>query len=280
MLNIKPNGVYVDCTAGHGGHSLAISQKLNSLGTLILIDQDANSLAIAKKRLQSFKGRIVFCVANFIALKQLLTNQNIQKVDGFLYDLGFSAAQIYKSDRGFSYQLNGPLDMRMNRQQTFSAFEIVNHYSYLQLSKILKMYGEEPHANLIAKAICQNRLQAPITTTNQLVAIIKSALPQNRRNKSRIHPARLTFQALRIAVNNEINALSASLQQTKAFRTTNTRVVVISYHSLEDRIVKQFFNAQTDQNLITKKPILADQIEIDRNLQARSAKMRVLEYVQ
>ncbi len=278
FLAVKANGTYVDCTAGHGGHSLALAKQLNQAATLVLIDQDPASLQLARNRLSFFPGRLILIHGNFIALKALLFQHQITKVDGFLYDLGFSAAQIYNADRGFSYQLNGPLDMRMNPTQKLSAFTIVNQASYQELRRIFQTFGEEKAAFPIAKAICQARQITPIRTTHQLVALIKKSLPPSRLFQTR-HPARLVFQALRIAVNNELNALQIGLPQTQIFQKSGTRIVIITYHSLEDRLVKIFFASLTSAKLLTRKPCLASQQEIAQNLQARSAKLRAVEYV-
>lgn len=278
FLAIKANGVYVDCTAGHGGHSLAIAKHLNQAGTLVLIDQDQNSLALAQKRFAFFSGRLILIHGNFIALKTLLHQHQIRKVDGFLYDLGFSAAQIYDAERGFSYHLNGPLDMRMNQAQKLSASTIVNEYSLKQLTNLFQTFGEEKAAFTTAKAICRARQMAPIRFTHQLVKIIKNSLSQKRLLQPQ-HPARLIFQALRIAVNNELNALEISLPQTQIFQKSGTRIVIITYHSLEDRLVKNFFSSLKTVKILTRKPHLVSREEVARNFQARSAKLRVVEYV-
>ena len=278
MLNLKTTGVYVDCTVGHGGHSFGIIQQLNKEATLIIIDQDRTNLQIAKQRLAQFPGRLVSCYANFGQLGQLLKKHQITKVDGFLYDLGFAASQVYDPQRGFSYQQAGPLDMRMDAQQPLTAATIVNTYSLAQLRTILQDYGEEPAAVRIATAIITARQKQPLTTTQQLVQIIKTTQLATT-YQSRTHPARKTFQALRIAVNNELNALQLSLQQIWPFKRTGTRVVVLTYHSLEDRIIKTFFQHQSAARIITKKPLIPSTSEIKRNYQARSAKLRVLEYV-
>ena len=277
FLAINPAGTYVDCTVGQGGHSVEIARHLNAKATLILIDQDATSLAFAKQRCAFFLGRLIVIHGNFIALKRHLFKHQIKQVDGFLYDCGFSAPQIYDPTRGFSYQRDGPLDMRMNRHQTLSAATIVNQTNFSQLRTLIRTFGEEPHAAAIAEAICAARQTKAIQTTAELSKIIQTVYARLP-GKTLKHPARLTFQALRIAVNNELNALQASIKQTEIFQKNGMRIVIITYHSLEDRIVKNYFSSLVNCRLLTPKPLVASSQAIAANFQARSAKLRAIVY--
>ncbi|WHP38855.1 MAG: 16S rRNA (cytosine(1402)-N(4))-methyltransferase RsmH [Mollicutes bacterium] len=272
------NGIYVDCTLGHGGHSIALFKKLSLSAKLIGIDQDKNSLSIAQKRLEAVKnGNAIMIKDNFVNLKKIVQNLQFSSVSGILYDLGFSAEQIYKAERGFSYQLNAPLDMRMNLESNLTAAEIINHYSGSELIKIFKNYGEEKYADLITRKIIEKRVIKSIQTTFELVNLIREALPGFAlRHK---HPARKIFQALRIAVNNELEVLKQSLLQGIDLLKIGGRIAIISYHSLEDRIIKKTFQSSKSIKILTKSPIVPDTVEQKKNYSSRSAKLRIVEKI-
>ncbi|WP_425381558.1 16S rRNA (cytosine(1402)-N(4))-methyltransferase RsmH [Spiroplasma endosymbiont of Polydrusus pterygomalis] len=296
FLNIKPDGIYVDCTLGRAGHSKVILSKLTS-GKLYAFDQDQTAIDNSNIILKDFKNNYEIIKSNFASIRSELLQRNVTKVDGILYDLGVSSPQVDDDTRGFSYMKDAKLDMRMDQSQELNAWEIVNNYSYQQLKSIIKNYGEEVFASRIAKNIIKARTYQSIDTTLQLVAIIKKSLPVRILNKHH-HPAKKTFQALRIAVNNELASLKSSLQQSLQLLKTNGRIVVITFHSLEDRIVKQTFNNaitdpqaqvyaklpiysnwQTKYQLILKKPLVPKADEIAKNPRARSAKLRVITYI-
>lgn len=296
FLNIKPDGIYVDCTLGRAGHSKVILSKLTS-GKLYAFDQDQSAIDNSNIILKGFKDKYEIIKSNFANIRSELWQRNVSKVDGILYDLGISSPQVDEGIRGFSYMKDARLDMRMDQSQKLNAWDIVNNYSYQQLKSIIKNYGEEVFANSIAKNIIKTRTYQSIDTTLQLVAVIKNSLPVRILNKHH-HPAKKTFQALRIAVNNELESLKSSLQQSLQLLKTNGRIVVITFHSLEDRIVKQTFNdAMTDPQaqlyaklpiysnwktkyqLILKKPLIPKPDEIANNPRARSAKLRVITYI-
>lgn len=293
FLNIKPDGIYVDCTLGRAGHSKVILSKLTS-GKLYAFDLDQSAINNSNIILKDFKDNYEIIKSNFVNIQFELLQRNVKKVDGILYDLGISSPQVDEDSRGFSYMKDAKLDMRMDQSQELNAWDIVNDYSYEQLKSIIKNYGEEVFASSIAKNIIKARIHQPIDTTLQLVAIIKKSLPVKILNKHH-HPAKKTFQALRIAVNNELASLKSSLQQSLQLLKPNGRIVVISFHSLEDRIVKQTFNdVITDPEaqlyaklpihsswkpkyqLILKKPLVPKSDEIIKNPRARSAKLRVI----
>lgn len=295
FLNIKPDGIYVDCTLGRAGHSKVILSKLTS-GKLYAFDQDQTAIDSSNIILKDFKGNYEIIKSNFVNIKSELLQRNVTKVDGILYDLGISSPQVDEDVRGFSYMKDAKLDMRMDQSQELNAWDIVNNYSYEQLKTIIKNYGEEVFASSIVKNIIKARGYQTIDTTFQLVAIIKKSLPVRILNKHH-HPAKKTFQALRIAVNNELVSLKSSLQQSLQLLKTNGRIVVISFHSLEDRIVKQTFNDviidpqaqlyaklpihsnwKTKYQLVLKKPLVPKADEIVNNPRARSAKLRVITY--
>ncbi len=295
-LAIKPDGVYVDCTLGGGGHAEVIASMLNEDGLLLGFDQDIHALQAAKIRLQPYKDRIRFIHANFSELEVALSKENIHKVDGVLFDLGVSSPQLDKGDRGFSYQHNAKLDMRMNQQQKLDAYFVVNYWDYQALVKIFFQYGEEKFSKQIARKIEEHRKKAPIETTYQLVEIIKEAIPAPARRKGG-HPAKRVFQALRIAVNDELGVFNDALHQAAKATGINGRIAVITFHSLEDRLCKQAFkkwstDKETPRNLpvlpkeneapfrlVTRKPIVATENELDVNRRSRSAKLRVAEKV-
>lgn len=294
-LNIKADGVYVDGTLGAGGHSLEIAKQLTT-GHLICIDQDLEALQAAKDRLSEFHSKITFVHANFRHLDQVLTEHNIDTVDGFLFDLGVSSPQLDHKERGFSYHQDAPLDMRMNQDSEISAYDVVNTWSYQALIHIFFTYGEEKFSKQIARAIEKTREESPIRTTNELVELIKSVIPQKARRTGG-HPAKRIFQAIRIAVNDELNAFYDVLHQAAKRTSIGGRIAVITFHSLEDRICKQAFkkwsslpplprnmpvipeSSQPPFNLITRKPITAADDELEENRRSRSAKLRIVEKV-
>lgn len=238
-LNLKPNGIYVDCTLGAAGHSTAILAAEPTV-RLIGIDQDPQALERASLRLAAYTGQVTLVQDNFRNLERILDGLGIGKVDGVLMDIGVSSPQLDDADRGFSYQQDAPLDMRMDPNQPIDAKTIVNTYSAEELTKIIKMYGEERWASRISDFIVRERKRAPLETTGELVDLIKRAIPAKARATGP-HPARRTFQALRIAVNDELNALQQGLEQAVEVLAAQGRLAVITFHSLEDRIVKNFF---------------------------------------
>ena len=292
-LDIKPHGIYLDGTLGGAGHSLAIARKLTT-GRLIGIDQDQVALAAAGARLAEVSDRVTLVHSNFRALDRVLNGLGISGVDGMLFDLGVSSPQLDDGERGFSYMADAPLDMRMNREDTMTAYDVVNGWSRDELKKILWNYGEERYAPLIAAAIERQRVQRPIETTLELVQIIKDAMPaQARREKQ--HPAKRSFQAIRIAVNDELGAVSDMMEKAVELLNPGGRLAVITFHSLEDRIVKTAMQAAAKGctcppefpvcvcgkkprvKLITRKPIESQPEELEDNPRARSAKLRVAE---
>lgn len=296
FLNIKPNGIYVDCTLGRGGHSRAILENLTT-GKLYAFDLDQTAINESKVLLEKYHDKYQLIQGNFINLQQELLKRNITKVDGIIYDLGISSPQVDEESRGFSYKANAKLDMRMDQSQKLTAWEIVNTYSYQDLKYIIKTYGEEKFAANIAKNIINIRSKESIETTEQLTDIIKKSLPSKQLNKAH-HPAKKTFQAIRIAVNNELNSLKLSLLQALNLLKPQGRIAVISFHSLEDRIVKNVFiqaiqdpqgeiyaklpyesNWKSNYQIVTKKPIIPSQKEVITNPRARSAKLRVIEKI-
>ncbi len=259
--------LYVDCTIGLGGHTRRILEK-NPQAFVIGIDRDPYALEMVQENLKDFEGRYSLYHANFSDLDQVLKMEGLSQVDGFLFDLGVSMLQL-KSPRGFSFQRDEPLDMRMNPEDRLSAYQVVNNYSERDLERIFKEYGEEPYAKRIARAIVLARAKKPIETTLELVEIITSVLPYKC---GRIHPATRVFQAIRIEVNEELKSLEIALQKTLDFLRSGGRVVVISFHSLEDRIVKNFI--KTHLKPLTKKPITPTMEEVKKNPASRSAKLR------
>jgi 16S rRNA (cytosine1402-N4)-methyltransferase len=293
-LNIKPGGVYVDCTLGGAGHSSEIVKRLLPGGTLIGIDQDENAIKAAGERLACYKDNIKLVRSNFRRLKGVIEEAGFQKVDGILMDIGVSSHQIDEEERGFSYMHEGPLDMRMDRTGTVTAESLLNTADFQQLKEILRDYGEEKWADRIAKFICQEREKYRISTTYQLVEIIKMAIPAAARREGG-HPAKRTFQALRIAVNDELNVLESALYDAVDMLKEGGRLSVITFHSLEDRIVKNIFNKlekpctcppqlpvcvcgkQPQLKVLTKKPVTAAVEELECNSRAKSAKLRSAE---
>lgn len=294
-LNIKPDGIYVDGTLGGAGHSSRIAALLTT-GRHIGIDRDPIALKAAGERLKPYEDRVTLVHSNFCEIKSVLDDLNIEGVDGILLDLGVSSPQLDDGQRGFSYMADAPLDMRMNSQDSLSAYEVVNSWSFEELKKILYEYGEERYAPKIASAICARREQKPIETTLELVDIIRSAMPAAALREKQ-HPAKRSFQAIRIAVNDELNSVAKVMEDAIPKLNPGGRLAVITFHSLEDRIVK---NAMTNAakgctcppnfpvcvcgkkpqvKLITRKPIVSGEEELERNPRARSAKLRICEKI-
>ena len=294
-LNIRPDGIYVDGTMGGGGHSLEIAKRLTT-GRLICIDQDPNAHEAAGKRLAEYKDRITFVRDNFGNIKSILDSLGIEKIDGMLLDIGVSSHQLDEAERGFSYQQDAPLDMRMNPDRPFSAYDVVNGYDEDELDRVIFTYGEERWAIRIAQFIVKEREAKPIETTGELVDIIKKAVPKGAR-KDGPHPAKRTFQAIRIEVNGELEVLQRAIDDVAARLAVGGRLCIITFHSLEDRIVKEAFRKQENPcicppqfpvcvcgkkplgRVITRKPILPSKEELEENPRSRSAKLRVLEGV-
>lgn len=294
-LNIRPDGIYVDGTMGGGGHSLEIAKRLTT-GRLICIDQDPNAHEAAGKRLAEYKDRITFVRDNFGNIANILDSLGIEKIDGMLLDIGVSSHQLDEAERGFSYQQDAPLDMRMNPDRPFSAYDVVNGYDEDELDRVIFTYGEERWARRIAQFIVKEREAKPIETTGELVDIIKKAVPKGAR-KDGPHPAKRTFQAIRIEVNGELEVLQRAIDDVAARLAVGGRLCIITFHSLEDRIVKEAFRKQENScicppqfpvcvcgkkplgRVITRKPILPSKEELEENPRSRSAKLRVLEGV-
>lgn len=295
QLQIKPDGIYVDGTMGGGGHSLEIAKRLTT-GRLIAIDQDPNAHLAAGKRLAAHEGKITFVRDNFGNIANILDKLGIEKIDGMLLDIGVSSHQLDEAERGFSYQQDAPLDMRMNPDKPFSAYDVVNGYSEDELDRVIFTYGEERWARRIAQFIVQEREKKPIETTGELVEVIKKAVPKGAR-KDGPHPAKRTFQAIRIEVNGELDVLEDAIAAVSERLHEGGRLCIITFHSLEDRIVKEAFRRQENPcicppqfpvcvcgkkplgRVITRKPILPTKEELEENPRARSAKLRVLEGV-
>lgn len=295
-LEINPNGVYVDCTLGGAGHAQYILSQLSDKGKLYAFDQDINAINNAKEVLKEeyAQGKVVFIHSNFRNLKEELANLSIRYIDGIYYDLGVSSPQLDHADRGFSYHQEAKLDMRMDQSQELSAYEVVNYWSYEQLVKIIFRYGEEKFAKRIVRSIEQTREKKPIEYTTELAEIVKLAIPAATRRTGG-HPAKKTFQAIRIAVNDELGSIEESLEQALDLLKVGGRLSVISFHSLEDRLVKQMFKQvstppETPNNLpllpeqmkpayllVNRKPILASNEELEHNNRSRSAKLRIIE---
>ncbi|MDI6906482.1 MAG: 16S rRNA (cytosine(1402)-N(4))-methyltransferase RsmH [Thermoanaerobacterales bacterium] len=293
-LNIRPGGVYVDCTLGGGGHAAAILERLEGTGLLIGLDRDPKALDAAGRRLAPYAGRVRLVRANFNELARIVREQVLAGVDGVLFDLGVSSPQVDEPERGFSYRGDAPLDMRMDPSLPRTAADLVNELPEAELARIIRDYGEERWAERIARRIAAERGKGRIETTGRLAAVVKEAIPAAAR-RTGPHPARRTFQALRIAVNDELSALSAALVQAVQVVNPGGRIVVLSYHSLEDRIVKECFRdfARTcicppdlpvcmcHRNpvlkIVTGRPLVPSAGEVAQNPRARSAKLRVAE---
>lgn len=293
-LNIQPDGTYVDCTMGGAGHTSLILSRLSDKGRLFSFDQDETAIENAKKKLAHYGEKLTIIQNNFVHLKEELMKRGIEKVNGILYDLGVSSPQLDTPERGFSYHYDAPLDMRMDQKASLTAYEIINHWSYEDLVKIFFKYGEEKFSKQIARKIEAKRKEKPIETTGELVEIIKEAIPAPARRKGG-HPAKRIFQAVRIAVNNELEVFEKSLQQSIELLDHGGRICVITFHSLEDRICKLTFKKASEVGnlppglpiipdeykptlkIITKKPIVPSEAEIEQNNRARSAKLRIVE---
>ncbi len=291
-LNIKPNGVYVDGTMGGAGHSLQIVKKLTT-GKLICIDQDENAHIKANEVLADYIDKIIFVRDNFSNIKNIVESLNIGKIDGILLDLGVSSHQLDERERGFSYHNDARLDMRMDNRNSISAYEVVNNYDEENLTRIIKQYGEENWAKRIAQFIVSEREISPIETTFDLVEVIKKAIPKAAREDK--HPAKRTFQAIRIEVNKELEILEKTIADTLTVMNNKGRICVITFHSLEDRIIKHLYkehntscicprelpvcmcNKKSELKIITRKPILPSKEEIEHNKRSRSAKLRIAE---
>ena len=292
-LAIKPDGIYLDGTLGRAGHSLEIVKRLTT-GRLIGIDRDETAIAAAQERLADYADRVTLVHSNFDRVGEILDELGIDGADGMLFDLGVSSPQLDDAERGFSYMHDAPLDMRMDRTAALDAREVVNEWSYEELRRILFAYGEERYAPVIAKHIVQKREEAPIETTLQLAEIIKAAMPPSALREKQ-HPAKRSFQAIRIAVNGELDALPPMLEAAADKLHTGGRLAVISFHSLEDRVIKQTMQAlatgctcppnfpvcvcgkKPKMKLISRKPIVSGEAELAYNPRARSAKLRVAE---
>ncbi|MBU5364152.1 16S rRNA (cytosine(1402)-N(4))-methyltransferase RsmH [Enterococcus devriesei] len=297
-LAIKPNGVYVDCTLGGAGHSEYLLNQLGKSGHLYAFDQDQKAIDNAKIRLAKYveQNQVTFVKANFRELTTEMNRLGVTEVDGILYDLGVSSPQLDEAERGFSYHQDAPLDMRMDQTAPLSAYQVVNDYSYHELVKIFFRYGEEKFSKQIARLIERKRADEPIKTTGELVDLIKEAIPAPARRKGG-HPAKRVFQAIRIAVNDELGAIESSLEQAIELLALNGRVSVITFHSLEDRIVKTMYKEfstpkdmppglpvvpeefQPVLKLVNRKPIIPSDEELQDNNRARSAKLRIAEKV-
>ena len=290
-LAIKEDGIYVDATLGRGGHSSVILSSIKE-GHLYCLDQDEQAIKESRQRLENISDKFTLISSNFEFMKDRLHELGVDKVDGILFDLGVSSAQFDESDRGFSYRFDAKLDMRMNQNNSLSAYQIVNEYSLNDLTRILRDYGEEKFAYQIARAIVQKRQVSPIETTFQLVDVIKSVLPCKVLNKVG-HPAKQTFQAIRIEVNNELGVLVSALKQATDLLKPGGRCAVITFNSLEDRIVKNYFRSLTSEEntsrklpqikqniefeLVNRKVIIATEEEVERNNRAKPAKLRIIE---
>lgn len=295
-LDVKKDGIYVDCTLGGGGHSRLILSKLGENGHLYSFDQDQTAIDYNQKNLAEYvaKGQVTFVKSNFRNLKNELNHLRIDGVDGVLYDLGVSSPQFDDAERGFSYRFDAPLDMRMDQTQKLNAREVVNEWSYNDLVRIFFRYGEEKYSKQVARKIESTREEKPIETTGELADLIKSAIPAAARRTGG-HPAKKIFQAIRIAVNDELGALEESLEQALQILNPAGRISVITFQSLEDRLVKRMFKEQTEigdlpaglpiipddmkpkYKLINRKPIIPSEDELEENRRSHSAKLRIIE---
>ena len=293
-LAIKPEGIYVDGTLGRAGHSLEIARRLSGKGRLIGVDRDETALEAAKQRLAEYMDRVTLVHSNFSEIHAILDQLGIDKIDGMLFDLGVSSPQLDDAERGFSYMHDAPLDMRMDRTAALTAYDVVNSWSYEELRRILFEYGEERYAPVIAKHIVRQREQAPIETTVQLSDIIRGAMPPAALREKQ-HPAKRSFQPIRIAVNGELDELEPMMEAAAERLNVGGRLAVISFHSLEDRIIKKAMQRlatgctcppefpvcvcgkQPKMKLVSRKPIVSSAAELEYNHRARSAKLRVAE---
>ncbi len=294
-LAIRPNGIYLDGTLGRAGHSLEIARRLTT-GRLIGVDRDETALAAAEERLAEFRDRVSLVHSNFSCIHEILDSLGLDKIDGMLFDLGVSSPQLDDAQRGFSYMHDAPLDMRMDRTASLTARDVVNTWPYEELRRILFEYGEERYAPVIAKHIVREREIAPIETTGQLTDMIKKAMPPAALREKQ-HPAKRSFQAIRIAVNGELDELVPMMEAAADRLNPGGRLAVISFHSLEDRIIKKTMQRlatgctcppefpvcvcgkQPKMKLVTRKPVVSTDAELEYNHRARSAKLRVAEKV-
>lgn len=293
-LNIDPKGIYVDGTLGGGGHASGICGALSAEGTLIGIDRDSDALRAAEERLAPYSCKKLFVQSNYADIKDVLDQLGINEINGALLDLGVSSFQLDNQERGFSYMKDAPLDMRMSQDDSFSAYQVINTYKEKELTEVIKKYGEEKWASRISRFIADSRREKPIETTGELVEIIKAAIPASAR-RSGPHPAKRTFQAIRIEVNDELGQLARAVSEFCDVLADQGRLCIITFHSLEDRIVKDIFNKRanpctcpkefpvcicgkkTDIKKVTGKPIVPTDEELEKNPRARSAKLRVIE---
>ncbi|MED1796911.1 16S rRNA (cytosine(1402)-N(4))-methyltransferase RsmH [Brevibacillus nitrificans] len=293
-LNIRPGGIYVDCTLGGAGHSSLIASQLTEGGRLIAIDQDDWALDNARERLSAYMDRVTLVKSNFRHIKDIVSDLGLDGVDGVLFDLGVSSPQLDEGERGFSYNADAPLDMRMDQQAALTAYDIINEWDEEEIAKVIWEYGEEKFSRRIARQIVQYRAKQPVQTTGELVELIKEGIPAAAR-RTGPHPAKRTFQAIRIAVNDELNAFKEAVADAISVLRPEGRVSVITFHSLEDRICKQVYQElskgctcppsfpicacgnKATVKVITRKPILPSAEELEANPRARSAKLRVAE---
>ena len=292
-LNIRPDGFYVDGTTGGGGHSSGICQRLSEAGTLLAVDRDTAALEASQKRLAEYPCKKIFLHSNYSDVRRIQEATG-RPVDGILLDLGVSSFQLDAAERGFSYMHDAPMDMRMNEEDSLTAYNVVNEYSEGELKRIIKEYGEERWASRIAQFIIRRRAEAPIETTGQLVDVIKAAIPASTRRNGP-HPAKRTFQAIRIEVNGELDHLKRAVDQLPDLLAPKGRLAIITFHSLEDRIVKEAFAQRLnpctcppefpvcvcgktpDVKKVTRKPVIPSDEELEVNPRSRSAKLRVIE---
>lgn len=293
-LRVKPEGIYVDGTLGGGGHSYEVCSRLGEKGSIIGIDQDEAAIEAAGVRLKDFGEKVTIVRSNYCNMKSVLHESGIDRVDGIMLDLGVSSYQLDTADRGFSYRGDAPLDMRMDRRQEMTARDIVNGYSEMELCRVIRDYGEDRFARNIARHIVKERGRRPIETTGELTEIIRGAIPMKYQKKGG-HPAKRTFQAIRIELNRELEVLSESLDDMIDILNSGGRLCIITFHSLEDRIVKNAFRKNENPctcpkdfpvcvcgrvskgRVITRKPILPGEAELSENSRAKSAKLRIFE---
>lgn len=293
-LAVKPDGIYVDATLGGGGHAFEVCRRLSSKGSFIGIDQDAAAIEAAKSRLADFGEKVTIIRSNYCEMKKRLLDLGIDKVDGIVLDLGVSSYQLDTAERGFSYRADAPLDMRMDQRQEKTARDIVNTYSEAELYRVIRDYGEDRFAKNIAKHIVRERTQHPIETTGQLNEVIRRAIPM-KMQKTGGHPSKRTFQAIRIELNRELDVLKDSLDEMIEMLNPGGRICVITFHSLEDRIVKSAFRKNENPctcpshfpvcvcgnvskgKVVTRRPILPGEEEMEKNSRSKSAKLRIFE---
>lgn len=293
-LNIKPDGIYIDGTLGGAGHAYQVCSRLNEQGRFIGIDQDEAAIEAGKKRLEPFGDKVTIVRSNYVNMKQVINDLGIEKVDGIVLDLGVSSYQLDNAERGFTYREDVPLDMRMDQRQSRTAKNIVNEYTEIELFHMIRDYGEDKFAKNIAKHIVAARQEVPIETTGQLIEIIKGAIPAKVRAKGG-HPAKKTFQAIRIELNQELEVLNNSLDDMIDLLREGGRICIITFHSLEDRIVKTIYRRNENPctcppsfpvctcgkkpkgHVVTRKPIVPTKEEIEENKRSKSSKLRVFE---